>query len=128
MGDFSQDFMGSVQSYLPLGLPPDPSPKSLPAGLETTSGAVSSFNLFPEVTLAWDAITRNSESAADYVEQGIKSIYGKGKEAVGSVYDDLSAPVTSVVDNLYWKIILAAVVVGGVVYFAGKGGALKVNV
>lgn len=135
MGDYSQNFMseyeaikGSIQSYLPLGLPADPSPSALPPGLETTSGAISSFNLFPDVTAVWDVVKRNSESAADYVEQGIETLYGKGKQAVGTVYDDLTKPLSSAVDNVYWKIILAAVVIGGVVYFAGKGGAIKVNV
>lgn len=135
MSDYGQDFMsdyealkGSIQSYLPLGLPADPAPKTLPPGLESTQGAVSNFNLFPELTFAWDQITRNSESAADYLQQGIESAYGTVKKGLGTVYDDISAPVTSAVDNLYWKIIIAAVVVGGVVYFAGKGGAIKVNV
>lgn len=136
MGDYSQDFMtdmryeelkGSLQSYLPLGLPPDPSPMYVP-GLETTSGAVSTPSLFPSVQDVWDNITRNAESAADYVEQGIEAVYKKGKSAAGTVYDDLSKPLNTAIDNAYWKIILAAIVVGGVVYFAGKGGAIKVSV
>lgn len=130
MGDsYYEALKGSIQSYLPLGLPPDPSPSTLPPGLETTQGAVSTMDyLFPEVSYVWDAVKRNSESAADYVEQAIEGAYDKTKHAVGTVYDDLSAPISGAVDNLYWKIIIAAVVVGGVIYFAGKSGAVKVNV
>lgn len=134
MGDFSQDYAsynevkGALQSYLPLGLPADPSPYSLPPGLESTQGAVSNFNLFPDVQAVWNVITRNAESAADYAEQAVKSVYDKGKGAISTVYDDVTAPVSSAIDNAYWKIILAAIVVGGVIYFAGKGGAIKVNV
>ena len=130
MGDsYYEALKGSIQSYLPLGLPPDPSPSTLPPGLETTQGAVSTMDyLFPEVSYVWDAVKRNSESAADYVEQGIKDAYGATKNAIGTVYDDVTKPLSSAVDNVYWKVILAAVVVGGVIYFAGKSGAVKVNV
>lgn len=135
MGDFSQDYAsynevkGALQSYLPLGLPPDPSPSTPPPGLESTQGAVSFVDsLFPDVSMVWDAVKRNSESAADYAEQAIGAAYDKTKGAVGTVYDDLTKPLSSAIDNAYWKIILAAIVVGGVIYFAGKGGAIKVNV
>lgn len=130
MGDsYYEQLKGSIQTYLPLGLPPDPSPYTIPPGLESTQGAVSTFDaLFPEITYVWDAIKRNSESAADYLEQGVKDAYSATKNVVGTVYDDVTKPLSDAVDNAYWKVLLAVIVVGGALYFIGKTGAVKVNV
>lgn len=130
MGDsYYEQLKGSIQTYLPLGLPPDPSPYTIPPGLESTQGAVSTFDaLFPEITYVWDAIKRNSESAADYLEQGVKDAYSATKNVVSTVYDDVTKPLSDAVDNAYWKVLLAVIVVGGALYFIGKTGAVKVNV
>ena len=120
-----------IESFLPLGLPPDPLPKTPPAGLESTIGAIPEAGWTLSLSNAWNGIVSSSESAVQGLyESGkkvVRGVYEDAKDAAGNVYDDLTKPVSSFIDNAYWKIILAAVVVGGVIYFAGKSGALRVT-
>jgi len=117
-----------IESYLPLGLPPDPVSQLPPPGLETTLAASGSSPYISSLQGVWDSITSASESAAKAVESGITKVYGKVKQGVGTVYDDVTNPVGSLVENAYWKILLGVVVVGVAVYYIGKTGAVKVSV
>lgn len=120
-----------IESFLPLGLPPDPMPKTPPPGLESTIGAIPSAGWTESLENAWNGIVSSSESAVQGLyESGkkvVRGVYEDAKDAAGDVYDDLTKPVGSLLDNVYWKVILAVVVVGGVVYFAGKSGALRIS-
>lgn len=154
MGDFSQDFMLTSQPeppltsntgyhimspYIDLGLPGSIDSSMPLPGLETTSAAISPA---PPITTAqsiWDTIKNDSYSAMGAVETGVKNVYGGIKDitktvyqdvssGVGTVYDDVAAPVEKAATSTYWYLILGVIVIGGVLYFAGKSGALKISV
>lgn len=120
-------YKAQIGSWLPLGLPEDPVSSLPPAGLETTLAARGEAPQITTVQGIWNSITTFAESAGNTLESGIKGAYGKVKEAAGTVYDDVSSPVSSAFDNIYWKVIIAAVVVGGVIYFAGRSGAVRIS-
>lgn len=134
------DYSGSTSDvYNYLGLPQDPVSTSAPAGLESAAtadtapppiaGGQSSF---------WDTIQTDAASAVRGVETGIKNAYGGLKDVtktvygdvssgVGTVVSDVTTPVANAEKSLYWYLIGAVVVIGGVIYFAGKSGAVHVN-
>lgn len=107
-------------------------------GFESASAAVSEP---PPITTAsswWGKIKNDMGSAFGEFAAIEKNIYGGIKDitktvytdlssGAGAVYDDVSGPVASAVTSAYWYAIIAVVVIGGVIYFAGKSGALKLS-
>lgn len=116
----------------------DPQGNSLPPGFETTPQAVSTP---PPVTTGagwWDTIKNDAAGAVGWAEDEAKNAYGGVKNVastvygdissgVGTVYDDVARPVESALTATYWYTIFAVVVLGGVIYFAGKSGALRIS-
>lgn len=107
-------------------------------GFESTSGATSSAPPITSASSWWDNVKNEMGSVVTSVEnyeKGIyngvkditKTVYSDASSAVGTVYADVSSPVTSALTSTYWYAIGAVVVLGAVIYFAGKSGALKVN-
>lgn len=130
--------MNASRITTPMGLPPDPWSNLVP-GLESTVYAQTPDYKITSVQGVWDSITNFSESTVRQTETlardvygGLKDItktvYGDARSAVGTVIDDVTEPLGSTVKNLYWYMILGLIVVGGVVYFAGKSGAINAKV
>lgn len=128
----------SGDAFVPIGLPADPQAGYIPPGLETTTASISPAPAISTAQSFWDVIAQDSRGALNWVEEegsaaasGVKNAvvsgYGGVKSAVGTVVADVTSPVASALDNVYWKIIIAVVVIGGALYFIGKGGAVKVN-
>jgi len=121
----------NIANYLPLGLPPDPVSSLPPQGLQGVMYSQPSSPMISSLQGVWENITTFSESAIKNVYKttkgAVKEVYDDGKQLVGDAYDSVSNPVGSFLDNVYWKVILAVVVIGGVVYFAGKSGAVRVS-
>lgn len=128
--EFDQRYFATkdlIRDYLPMGLPADPVSSMPPPGLESTVAANPGTPFISSLQEYWDVIKNDSESAVNYLKGAVETGYETVKGGIGTVYDDITKPVSSIIDNAYWKIILAVVVVGGVIYFAGKSGALRVN-
>lgn len=108
----------------PMGFPPDPTSNLVP-GLSQTSYSVQEAPIFSSVQGVWDTFKNFGES----VYTGAKGVVSHGytdlKEAASTVYDDVTMPVESALKSTYWYLILGVVVIGGALYFIGKGGALK---
>lgn len=129
-----------ASAFSSMGLPSDFNSKMPPAGLESTMAAVTSAP--PIATRAqgiWDLIQQDSTSAMRSVSNSAKNIYGGIKDitktvygdassAVGTVVDDVTHPVASALSGIWWYLIITVVVIGGVVYYAGKSGAVSVRV
>ena len=119
-------------AYRPLGLPMDPMYNIALPGLEGADAAIEGTPILSSIQSTFDKITSDSygalQSVYDSGKKAIGTLYDDVAHGVGNVYDDVTKPVTSLLDNVYWKVILAVVVVGGALYFIGKGGAVKVNV
>lgn len=130
---------GNIQQWqIPMGLPPDPVGVGPVRGLESTAGASQPAPLMTSHPSLWEEIKQDSLSAVRMVETGAKNVYGGIKDITKTVYGDVESgvetvvgdvakPVQGAIDNAYWKIILAVVVLGGALYYIGKSGALKVN-
>lgn len=125
-------YYSSVMDYVPLGLPSDPVSLMPPSGLESTVAAQGTTPMLSSVQGIWNTITTDSESAYQWFvtpqgENPISFLYGKGKEAISTVVDDIAKPAGNLLEGVYWKLLLAVVVIGGVVYFAGKSGAVRIS-
>lgn len=108
-------------------------------GLGGTDAAVSDSPLLSSVSPSWWDSIKNSASGviskAESIEKSIyteakdvtKIVYGDVRDAAGTIYDDVSKPISGFISGTYWYAILAVVVLGGVIYFAGKSGALRVS-
>ncbi len=72
---------------------------------------------------SWDQLSKD----VDVVVGGVKSGYETTKNVVSTVAGDIEKPISGILDNLYWRVIIVVVVLGGVIYFAGKSGALRVS-
>lgn len=125
-------------AYRPLGLPADPMSKLPPPGFETTVGADSAGTSLFNFSGLFDDIKQNAYGAFSTFENSIhnayggvkditKTVYGDLKNAAGSVYDDVATPVKSALTSTYWYMLLGVGVVGVIIYFAGKSGALRVS-
>ena len=119
-----------------LGMPSDPNDPFPPAGLSTTVAADQS----PPSLIGgiYNTIADDSRSALDYVEaapgkvvatveSGISSAYGTLKNGVSTVVSDVSSPLGGLLKTSYWYLIGAVAVIGAVIYFAGKSGALRIT-
>lgn len=110
-----------------MGLPQDP---TNPTAQNITNNYDDSSK--PPPVSGWDSFWSKVKSydaqAGNWVIQAVKDDYGLLKGATSTVVGDVAAPVQGVIDNAYWKIILVVIVLGGVIYFAGKSGAVKANV
>lgn len=118
-------------AYRPLGLPRDPLYFDLPAGLDGAgSSAVSSISL-SSLDGIWDSVSQNSLGAFSWAGQKAKGLvtssYGLLKEGVSEVLEDVTTPLSSGLKTYYWYLLGGLIVVGGVLYFAGKGGAIRVT-
>lgn len=108
-------------------------------GFQSTFGSISSPAPMASVSPSWwDTIKNEATSAFGATEDDIKTVYGGLKDvtktvygdassAVGTVFNDVTSPVKDAANATYWYTILAVIVVGGVLYFMGKSGVLKVN-
>lgn len=119
-----------------MGLPRDPVFFPVPAGLESAAASAPPPPPISSSQTWWDTIKQDSVSSLKWVEDEAvavahgaaditKAAYGGAKNAVGTVVSDIASPVTGALNNIYWYAILGVVVIGGALYFAGKGGALK---
>lgn len=131
-------FTDQGPAFDPIGLPNDPLSDYIPPGLDSAQNSVTPAPAISTAQSFWDTIKQDSQSALAWTEteasdlgSGAKSAvvagYDNVKSAVGTVVSDVSNPIGNVLDNVYWKIIIAVVVLGGAIYFIGKGGAVKVN-
>lgn len=115
----------------PMGLPVDPMLNVVP-GLESTIYAQPSASIFNSIESVWDSIYNASESVVGGVYGTAKDlttkVYGDIKAGVGTVVDDVTEPLSANIKSVYWYMILGVVVVGGIIYFAGKSGAVRANV
>lgn len=123
----------STAAYRPLGLPMDPMSNLPPVGLESPMiNYDTSMPAMSGLDGIWDKLTQNSESAIDWaysgIERGIKGVYGKAKDAVSTVVSDVTTPLENELKSTYLYLLLGVVVIGGALYYIGKGGAVKVRV
>ncbi len=79
------------------------------------------------VVAAKDKIVELDQDAYRYTADAVKSSYETVKGAVGTVADDLSSPITGILDSATNKIILILVLAAGLIYVAGKSGAVRLN-
>lgn len=121
-----------------IGIPRDPVGNTPVYGLETTSAAVQEAPPISTFDRLWGAIKQDSsgllhgigdagKNAYGGISDITKTVYGDVKSAAGTVYDDVSKPLSGIIGSAYTYIIVAVVVLGGVIYFAGKSGALRVS-
>lgn len=113
-------------AYRPLGIPGDPGSDMI-AGLETTdaaAGPAPSISSFQNFT---DSIKSDATNLLGGAEGAIKSGYSTIKGAVGTVVGDVTDPLASAAKTYFAYAMVAIIIVGGVLYFAGKSGALKIN-
>lgn len=119
-------------AYRPLGLPMDPMFNVALPGLEGADAAQEGTPILSSIQNIFDDIKNDSygalQTAYDSGKKAIGTLYDDVAHGVGNVYDDVTKPLETALDNVYWKIILAVVVVGGALYFVGKTGAVKVSV
>lgn len=66
-------------------------------------------------------------SDVDVIKSGVVSGYDTAKSAVTTVVTDIGTPVENALSSIYTRVIIIVVVLGGVIYFAGKSGALRVS-
>lgn len=125
-------------AFSPLGLPSDPLDGYIPPGFEMSVNAVQPAPRISTAQSFWDIIKQDSQSALEWTENSAQSVatgtknvvssaYQTTKSALGTVVSDVASPVGNVLDNIYWRIIIAVVVIGGVMYFVFSTGGLKVN-
>lgn len=126
--DFSLDYS---MDYSKIGFPKDPVSSFPPPGLEGTSGAVSDS---PIMTSLGNFLGTVEDYTVNIVKGGYegvknvtKTVYDDVKSGVGTVVGDVTSPLGSLLDKTYWYLIGAVIIVGGVVYFAGKSGALRIS-
>lgn len=121
-----------------MGFPADPVSSSPPSGLQTTTAAIQSAPPISTFDSIWNTIKQDSTGILSYAEDeaknaygGIKdvgaTVYGDIKSGAGTLYDDVSKPISGIISSAYTYIIVAVVVIGGIIYFAGKSGALRVT-
>jgi len=126
-------------AYRPLGLPADPAYNLPPPGFESTLGVEEGMPLITSIQGVWDSVKSNASGLVGAVEHGVEGVYETGKKAVKSVYGDVSGgvgkvfgdisnPLTSTLKTGFWYALLGVVVLGGVVYFVGKSGAVRVAI
>lgn len=135
--------ISSPDSGVALGLPPDPNSSLPQPGFETTSAADQPSPVMSTIQSIWGTIKQDSLGAATTVENAVtgevsnayNSVTNAATNAVSSVVNKATAAVTGVenkvtgtLTSVYWYAILAVVVIGGVLYFGGKSGALRVGV
>jgi hypothetical protein len=75
-----------------------------------------------------------SQAASD-TKSAVIGTYGVVKSVVSTVGNDVLSGAGAVVDTaskpinkLYWGLIIGVAVLGGVIYFAGKSGAVHANI
>lgn len=117
----------SANGY-PMGLPMDPVGAGAPLGLESTKAAVSSSPIMVAYEESWDAVENFYVGLYGTTKKIIGQVYSDVRSGAGTVYDDVSKPVSSALTGTYWYLILGVVVVAGGLYFVGKGGAVKVSI
>lgn len=139
MGDFVPGSMSTEQgdfipASLPMGFPVDNQSSAPPPGFESTTGSVASPPQISTIDSLWNTIKQDSQSAIAWTEKEASNTFTGAKNlassAVSGVESVAMAPVNYVesgVKSVYWYAILAVVVIGGVIYFAGKSGAIKVH-
>lgn len=145
-GIFGDSTTDTTQNPQAIGLPADPSSSLPPAGLETTVAAVAPAPTVTNAQSFWGGIKDDfkegfnyvegvGRSAADSVEAIPGEIYGAGKSAISTVYNDVESGVSTVVSDVtkpignvlsstYWYVIGAVVVLAGGLYFVGRGGVV----
>jgi hypothetical protein len=106
----------------------DPVSNLPPPGLETTVGASQAPPTISTAQGIWDTIKSDSEAAGSAVLGGVEAGYGLVKKGVSTVVGDVAAPIQGALTSTYWYAIIAVVVLGGALYFMGKGGGVKVNI
>lgn len=111
-----------------------PSDAPIP-GMQNTDGALTPAPPISTVDKIWGAIKSDSQGALSWVEssasgatQSVESALGTAVSATKAGVADLTKGVTSGLNSIYWYLILAVIVLGGVIYFAGKSGAVGVRV
>lgn len=118
-------------TFVGMGLPSDPVSSMPPPGLESTVAVDEPPPHISTMQAIFNTIKNDSANAVGWVETEAKStvqgIYKTTKSAVGTVYDDVSAPIGNLLKGTYLYLLLGVVVLGGVIYFAGKSGALKID-
>ena len=124
------DLMAS-QMVNVLGMPVDPY-GSVPPGFETTMNSVPPTPPLAVVKEFWDGSIQAVEGVVQDIYNGAKgvgsSIYADLKQGVGAVVEDVTEPAASALKTTFWYAVVGLVVIGGVLYFAGKSGALSVRV
>lgn len=119
-------------AYTPIGLPENPNPTGImPPGLEGTQGYKQPGPPISSVDSLWTKIKSNSLGAISTLEKTAQDLvtgaYDEVKSGVSTVASDIAAPVKNALTSTYMYLLLGVVVVGGVIYFAGKSGALRIS-
>lgn len=117
----------------PLGLPYESGQP--PKGFESTTASQPPAPPISTIDSIWDTIKQDSLGAVDWTGQAIDSTYSNAKSVANNVYDDLKSGVSKVggdvtaglaspLQNIYWYLIIGVVIIGGALYFVGRGGAI----
>lgn len=132
-GDFIPGVTDSPAS-LPMGFPEDNQSSAPPPGFETTTGSVAAPPQISTIDSLWNTIKQDSQSTIAWTEQEASNTFTGAKNLAKSAVSGVESAGSGAVDfvesgvkSVYWYTILAVVVIGGVIYFAGKSGAIKVN-
>jgi hypothetical protein len=122
----------SSLAYTSMGLPADPVSSQPPAGFESSLAADPPKPTISSVAQGiWDEIKQDSTSAVSAVYGGTKkvvaTVYEDVASGVGTVVNDVASPVKTALSSTYWYLLGAVAVLGAVIYFAGKSGALRIS-
>jgi hypothetical protein len=121
-----------MPSLNPTGENPVSSAAVDPSGSSSTQSWYSSIESgVSGVVAGVENVASKTVSAA---VSGIETGYGAAKSAAGTVLSDVESGTTSAINtalapakSVFLYLLLGVAVVGAVIYYAGKSGALKVN-
>lgn len=115
--------VASSQDLSPMGLPADDT-NIPPLGFDGTQAAVQSAPAISSAQSIWDKIKTDASSAIDYVESAPGKVIGAAESESNSILQNAENAVAAPLKSTYMYLLLGLVVLGGVLYFVGKGGAI----